>query len=223
MSTGQIRSGSIPATIKGKCILLGTRWQPPNVVTRLDRSAFLALDELADLYWHTCTTGLVLRPNLVWPIIGAVNFSLRQHGWGETGLWTLPPSEPQGQGLNRADRLGLDVPAAWGVEWLACQCWDLSGHLGGKKNKKRAAKAASDANEIAHRLWQDIERATGFGGGLAEPNAWDNVYSGWAELERAFSVPFMPVIDWDFGIPRNRSPMSTPTEPPSCPEPPHAA
>ncbi len=191
-----------PGCLRDRCAFVGVMKPPRRIAERLDDDGRRALDELALLLLAANTIALVMHHRDISIIVEQFNASLdrhRQRG-GSDWRWTVP--QPTKQGLYEVmtmrrhgrDRLGLDVPAAWGADWLATYYGAKMLLFRERRGCRTAAGRMREAHNAAYDLADLLRRAIGCGWPATPPIPTITIDAAWQRLERALSWPETEIL-----------------------------
>lgn len=191
-----LREGQFPRYGRRFRALIGLLNPPHYVASRMGDSARDALNTIATLVYAEATIGLVMRRPEIALLVECFNADYAPTGMG---AWRLPPASLSTGEMLRSgfDPLGLDVPEAWGAEWLGAYYGRHMLAATGVRKQEANGKAA----DAARALSEIIERATGIGRPKAVPFEAKRIDAARNALEKAIAsaLLFPPFLVLEMG------------------------
>lgn len=165
---------------------IGATQPPIHVRNRIGQGGSAALRDCAVLLYAEAFKGLAILYQDMADIAERYNLDIGGP------RWTLPPFQLLGPSyaLRGRDPLGMDVPAAFGVEYLqlALDRVSLS------DAPARVRRATRQASKCAGELQEALENVTGCAGGRVQHVHTVTINRLWRKFEEAMSAPGIPTF-----------------------------
>lgn len=193
----------LPGDLRRRLAFIGTRKPPRWLAAMLDEDGRQALDDLAVIVLAEGMNRVLIRYHEIVAISERINAAVLRHEVAEVSpgarpnpwCWSMPfPATTPDHGRwtlprHGRDRLGLDVPAAWGAAVLADFYQANASHFDRKPGWFRAVRRMREVGDAADELMALLARVTGAQGAPPKPVTTSTIDGAWKRLEGALAFP----------------------------------